>query len=132
GKDVTAYGLFVEHFQQYQTLWNGNGGSVYFYQSEMPYDPPDQRSWQAAPGQNGFPSYKVADTVTSHRAQGMGVYSVFHNDVTADNAFETPNQAGISLRHMVIVSPASGSVAHIINGTGGSVGHGTMIAFSRD
>ena len=42
GDDVTAYGLFVEHFQQYQTLWNGNGGATYFYQSEMPYDPPDQ------------------------------------------------------------------------------------------
>ncbi|HTA91178.1 MAG TPA: hypothetical protein VK745_16440, partial [Polyangiaceae bacterium] len=33
GNNVTAYGLFVEHFQQYQTLWNGNGGTTYFYQS---------------------------------------------------------------------------------------------------
>jgi hypothetical protein len=32
--------LFTEHFQEYQTLWNGNNGRVYFYQSEMPYDPP--------------------------------------------------------------------------------------------
>jgi len=36
GQNVTAYGLFVEHFQGFQTLWNGNGGSVYFYQSEIP------------------------------------------------------------------------------------------------
>ena len=40
GRDVTVYGLFVEHCQEYQTLWNGDGGRVYFYQSEMPYDPP--------------------------------------------------------------------------------------------
>lgn len=26
GNDVTAYGLFVEHYQKYQTIWNGNGG----------------------------------------------------------------------------------------------------------
>ena len=26
GDDVTAYGLFVEHFQKYEVIWNGNGG----------------------------------------------------------------------------------------------------------
>src|SRR5260221_6703073 len=26
GSNVTAYGLFVEHYQQYQVIWNGNGG----------------------------------------------------------------------------------------------------------
>ena len=132
GDDVTVYGLFVEHFQQYQTLWNGNGGAVYFYQSEMPYDPPDQASWQAGPGEDGYPSYKVADTVTTHQAGGLGVYSVFTNDVTADNAIETPTAPGVSMHHMVTVSLASGSITHIINGTGGTVGNGTMTAFSSD
>ena len=28
GDNVTMYGLFVEHTQEYQTLWNGNGGRV--------------------------------------------------------------------------------------------------------
>jgi hypothetical protein len=130
GNDVTAYGLFVEHFQQYQTLWNGNGGATYFYQSEMPYDPPDQASWSPGPGLNGYPSYKVADTVTSHSAGGLGVYSVFDNDVTADNGIETPSAPGVSMHHMVTVSLAAGSITNIINGTGGSVGNGTMTAFS--
>ena len=39
------YGLFVEHYQQYQTIWNGNGGRTYFYQNEMPYDAPNQAAW---------------------------------------------------------------------------------------
>jgi hypothetical protein len=130
GDDVTAYGLFVEHFQKYQTLWNGNGGAVYFYQSEMPYDPPDQASWMEGPGQNGYASYKVADTVTSHKAEGLGVYSVFTNDVTADNAIESPTAASVSMHHLVTVSLAAGSIAHIIDGTGGSVGNGTMTAYS--
>jgi len=42
GNNVTIYGLFCEHHEQYQTLWNGNGGRVYFYQSEFPYDPSSQ------------------------------------------------------------------------------------------
>ena len=36
GANVTIYGLAVEHFQQYQTLWNGNGGRVYFTASGIP------------------------------------------------------------------------------------------------
>src|SRR6201987_4794118 len=39
GNEVTIYGLFVEHHQQFQVLWKGNGGKMYFYQSEIPYDP---------------------------------------------------------------------------------------------
>jgi hypothetical protein len=132
GNDVTVYGLFCEHFQGYQTLWNGDGGAVYFYQSEMPYDPPDQGSWQSSPGHNGYPSYEVASKVTHHVAEGLGVYSVFDNNVSADNAFEAPSAAGVSLQHMVIVSLGAGSIAHILNGTGGPVGNGTMVAFSAN
>jgi len=40
GNDVMIFGLFVEHHRQFQVLWNGNGGRTYFYQSEIPYDPP--------------------------------------------------------------------------------------------
>jgi hypothetical protein len=37
GNDVTIYGLFVEHYQQYQVRWSGNGGRTYFFQNEMPH-----------------------------------------------------------------------------------------------
>ncbi|MGB8031130.1 MAG: tetratricopeptide repeat protein [Terracidiphilus sp.] len=49
GDDVTAYRLFVEHHQQFQVLWNGNGRRMYFYQSEIPYDPPALCGKDAAP-----------------------------------------------------------------------------------
>ena len=39
---MTAYGLFVEPYQMYQTLWNGENGKTIFFQNEMPYDPPNQ------------------------------------------------------------------------------------------
>jgi hypothetical protein len=57
----------AEHTREYQTIWNGNGGRMYLYQSEFPYDPPDQGSWQHE-GKNGYASYKVADTVKTHEA----------------------------------------------------------------
>ena len=28
GDNVIMYGLFVEHFQEYQTIWDGNGGRL--------------------------------------------------------------------------------------------------------
>jgi hypothetical protein len=31
GNNVVAYGLAVEHFQKYQTIWNGENGIDYFY-----------------------------------------------------------------------------------------------------
>ena len=90
GNNVTVYGLFNEHHEQYQTLWNGNGGRVYFYQSEMPYDVPNQSSWMSGTT-NGYASYKVADTVTSHEAWGVGVYCYFRDAaVKANSAIEAP------------------------------------------
>ena len=130
GDDVTAYGLFVEHFQEYQTLWNGNGGRVYFYQSEIPYDPPSQGEWQHA-GKNGWASYRVADSVTTHEAWGLGVYCVFQQPVQLDSALETPNAPGVAMHHMVTLwlGIADGSaINHIINGTGDAVYKGHMQA----
>jgi hypothetical protein len=72
----------------------------------------------------------ASDGVTTHKAEGLGVYSVFSSYVTADNAIETPKASGVSMHHMVSVSLASGQIVHIIDGTGGSVGNGTMTAFS--
>ena len=78
GNAVTSYGLFVEHFQEYQTLWNGNGGRVYFYQSEFPYDPLHRAAW-THDAVNGYASYKVAGTVTTHEAWGLGMYCAFRS-----------------------------------------------------
>ncbi|KAF2972854.1 hypothetical protein GQX73_g830 [Xylaria multiplex] len=124
GDDVTIYGLFNEHHKEYQTLWTGNGGRLYFYQSEIPYDPPDQCSWMCGTT-NGFASYKVADTVTSHEAWGLGIYSYFRDSPTKlENAIEVPEVSGIRLHHLTTVwlngTPGS-EISHIVNGLGGRV-----------
>jgi hypothetical protein len=132
GDNVTVYGLAVEHFQQYQTLWNGNGGSVYFYQSEAPYDPPDQASWMAG-AENGYASYKVADTVSSHQAYGVGVYCYFNVNpaVTLNNAIEVPAAGlnGAMIHNMTTVSLGGvGQITQIIDGWGASANAANSVA----
>src|SRR5665647_3159962 len=73
GDNVTATGLFVEHFQKYNVLWNGENGKTVFFQNEMPYDAPNQAAWQHD-GVFGYAAYKVADSVTTHEAWGLGSY----------------------------------------------------------
>ncbi|TGJ81446.1 hypothetical protein E0Z10_g7322 [Xylaria hypoxylon] len=124
GDDVTIYGLFNEHHKEYQTLWAGNGGRLYFYQSEIPYDPPDQSSWMCGTT-NGFASYKVADTVTNHEAWGLGIYSYFRDSPTKlENAIEVPKVPGVKLHHLTTVwltgTPGS-EISHIVNGLGDRV-----------
>ncbi len=121
GSDVTMYGLAVEHYQQYQVTWNGNGGRTYFYQSEMPYDPPSQSAWRS--GANGYASYKVADSVTSHEAWGLGVYCYFdvNPGTVADRAIEVPSTSGVKFHDMVTVSlGGTGTITHVINSSGGT------------
>jgi hypothetical protein len=126
GNNVTAYGLFVEHHQQYQVLWNGNAGRTYFYQSEIPYDPPDQQSYTSGSDSNGartngWASYKVADSVTSHEAWGLGVYSVFrHPNVVLTRAIEVPTAPGVKFHHMISIALDNlGEISNVINNSGG-------------
>jgi len=129
GANVTAYGLFVEHFQKTQVLWNGNGGRTYFFQNEMPYDPPNQAAWMNGSSQ-GYPAYKVADSVTSHEAWGLGSYCYFSANpaVVSANSFQVPNTAGVKFHDMVTVSlGGTGTISHVINTTGAAVNSGHQV-----
>jgi hypothetical protein len=121
GNDVTIYGLFVEHHQKFQVLWNGNRGRTYFYQSEIPYDPPDQASYTSAPGTKGWASYKVAGNVTDHEAWGLGVYSVFrHPNVDLTRAIEVPRAERVRFHHMITVAlDDKGEISNVIDDRGG-------------
>jgi hypothetical protein len=120
GDDVTAYGLFVEHYQRYDVIWNGEDGRTIFFQNEMPYDPPNQAAW-AHDGVNGFAAYKVADNVQSHEAWGLGSYCFFNVDPTihATRAFEVPVVPGVKLHDILTVSLGGvGTIDHVVNDTG--------------
>jgi hypothetical protein len=137
GNNVTIYGLAVEHFQQYQTLWNGNGGQVYFYQSEAPYDPPSQAAWMddsTNPPTDGYASYKVANTVTTHNAYGVGIYCNFDVNpaVQLQNAIEVPTSGldGAMFHDMVTVSLGGvGTIDSIIDGYGATANTANQVQY---
>jgi hypothetical protein len=120
GDDVTAYGLFVEHYQRYEVVWNGENGRTIFFQNEMPYDAPNQAAWMHD-GVNGFAAYKVADTVRTHEAWGLGSYCFFNVDpsIHATRAFEVPVISGVRLHDLLTVSLGGvGTIDHVVNDTG--------------
>ncbi|GAA5195683.1 discoidin domain-containing protein [Rugosimonospora acidiphila] len=135
GDNVTAYGLFVEHHQKYQTIWNGEHGRTIFYQSEMPYDPPSQQAWRNAAG-NGWASYKVAGAVRTHEAWGLGVYCFFNQgvDIRADRAIEVPERSGVRFHSLISVFlSGSGGIERTINDAGtaliGAFGTSTLVSY---
>ncbi|HEV8631237.1 MAG TPA: coagulation factor 5/8 type domain-containing protein [Thermoanaerobaculia bacterium] len=131
GDDVTMYGLFVEHYQKQQTIWNGERGRTFFYQNELPYDPPDQASWMDG-SSRGYAAYKVGDAVTTHEAWGLGSYCFFRTNpqVVLDHAFEAPTLATVRFRSLTTVSLGGGvgTIAHIINDAGDPASSGHTLA----
>ena len=140
GDYVTIYGLMVEHFHQYQTIWNGEYGYMAFYQSETPYDVPtqledgSQEAWTSewnGVKYEGYASYKVADSVVNHNAYGIGVYYVassrLRNIFTLDHGVELPSNSGIHVEHMAIANflqfgdkQTKGGIRYIVNDRGKS------------
>lgn len=124
GDRVTATGLFVEHFQEYNTLWNGERGRVVLYQNELPYDPPTQADWTQPDGTLGWPGFKVADHVKRHQLWGGGVYVFNRNDpsIVTENGYEVPDTPGVVLTHVMTKNLSGpGAINHVVNGVGDRV-----------
>lgn len=121
GDNVLATGLFVEHYQKYQVIWNGQNGRTIFFQNEIPYDVPDQAGWKSPNGLNGYAAYKVGDNVTTHEAWGLGSYCFFNDNPSVNlyHAFEVPNRSGVRFHNLVTVSlNYKGTITHVINDAG--------------
>ena len=141
GDHVTMYGLFVEHFKKYETLWLGENGRTFFYQNEPPYDPTNQAVYMSHGGKvKGWAAYKVANWVENHYAIGLGSYGVFNRtganrnqseSVFKDNAIEVPNKSNVWIYHVITtelsgrLSPGSNRAVcgtnSIVNGTGQTI-----------
>ncbi|WP_240793533.1 MULTISPECIES: adenylyl cyclase [unclassified Arthrobacter] len=122
GDNVTATGLFVEHYQEYNMIWNGENGRTVFFQNELPYDAPNQAAWQHD-GVLGWAGYKVADSVKTHELWGGGSYVYNNVDPTihATRGFEVPVTPGVKLHSLLTVNLGAGTLDHVINDTGAPV-----------
>jgi hypothetical protein len=123
GNNVTAYGLAVEHYQKYETIWSGQGGTDIFFQNELPYDPPSQADWMASPTQVGYPAFLVSRGVRTFQGYGMGSYVVFIQTQATlfdAEAFQSPTAPGVQFHDaFTIWIVGSGGFNSVINGVGG-------------
>lgn len=125
GRGVIAYGLFVEHYQRQEVLWDGEDGTLIFLQNEMPYDVPNQNAWRETAQTDGYPALEVAAGVRRFRGVGLGSYSFFNQGqpVFASQAFKVPpDLAPGSLENVFTIflsSAASGGIREVVNETGG-------------
>ena len=126
GDNVVATGLFVEHYQKNEVIWNGDNGKIIFFQNEMPYDPPSQAAWTQSDGTLGYPAIRVTNNVETFQAWGMGSYSFFNQGVNiySANAFVVPTTLAAGSLHdllTIFLSTAGfGGILNVVNDTGGS------------
>jgi hypothetical protein len=126
GDHVSAYGLFVEHYQKFEVIWNGQDGEDVFFQNEMPYDPPSQAAWMSSPTTDGYAAFLVSRRVRSFQGFGMGSYSFFDLGIPifATQAFQAPDRAGVQFHDLLTVflnaTTGSGGIDTVIDGVGGS------------
>jgi fibronectin type 3 domain-containing protein len=131
GANVTALGLAVEHYQANQVVWNGQGGETIFLESELPYDVPSQSEWMDG-SVDGYASYYVSPTVTTHTTYGLGVYSFFNESVNIvdTSAISVPNAVGVTATDSVSVFlGGSGSITYTIDNAGTAVNSGATTSY---
>ena len=132
GDDVVATGMFDEHFQKYDLIWQGERGRTIMFQNEMPYDPPSQEAWRPIGPVLGYAAYKVADSVRTHEAWGLGSYIYMTADpsIHASHGFEVPDRPGVVLHDSLTVSITEhGTIDHIVNDAGEPTPPGTTPSF---
>lgn len=127
GDDVIMYGLAVEHTERDLTLWRGERGRTFFYQSELPYG-----VTQSQFGAMGYVGYRVADSVRAHDGWGIGVYCFFrdHNVSVASGIAVPEALVQRFSAPLSVFLNGHGGIEHVINRHGGaSVGPQTSVNY---
>ncbi|KAH8043523.1 hypothetical protein JL722_15160 [Aureococcus anophagefferens] len=106
GDDATFYGLAVEHQLEDLVVWEGDNGTIFFYQSELPYDVDSY----------DFAAYRVAPGVDGHVVYNPGVYANFRDHpVVAPSGF-VGNATWVN--PTTVFLNGEGSIASVLNGAG--------------
>mmetsp|Transcript_16333 Transcript_16333/g.19956 ORF Transcript_16333/g.19956 Transcript_16333/m.19956 type:complete len:580 (-) Transcript_16333:284-2023(-) len=94
GNDVKMYGLFCEHTTEHQCVWNGERGTVNFFQCEFPYDVAEDFA------EGGFVGYYVNPNVKEHIGRGIGVYTNYQCfDVHSPYGIKVPDTPNVIIRN---------------------------------
>ena len=123
GDDVTATGLFVEHYQQYNVIWNGERGRTVFFQNELPYDPPNQAAWQhdGVAGLGRVQGGRPGARRTSCGAAGRTSSPTSTRPSTPAAASRCRSGPGCGCTTCMTVNLGAGTIDHVVNDTGAPV-----------
>lgn len=123
GDNVRIVALMVEHFQEYQTIWNGNNGEIVMYQSEIPYDVPMANEWMSDESTLGYSSIYVDKSVTEFKGSGIGIYA-YNRDTVAPliSAMTVPDAPGVSVTNIItVILNGNPGIKYPVNEAGNSV-----------
>lgn len=132
GDDVTVLGLFVEHHQKTQVIWNGDRGRTIFMKCEPPYDPPSQAEWMNG-SERGYPCYHIAEDVRSHEGIGLATWVFFQasTPVYVHTTIKAPVAKDVRFRSLSAIKIfGSGGIEHVINEFGGPIDSTSPPAFA--
>jgi hypothetical protein len=81
-------------------------------------------------GVDGYASYAVSNSVTSHLAYGLGVYSLFEDaDIVETSGITVPNVAGVLVTDaMTWFINDNGSITHVVDNAGAAVNSGSHVS----
>ena len=129
GDNVTMIGLAVEHTYKDMVSWYGRNGSVYFYQSELPYDvigecggnKGSSTSLAAGTYSKSIAGYRVNSCADGHIAKGVGVYSYFRDcpNITIDSAIVDHALSSQFVNCFTVWLNGYSGIKSVINGQGG-------------
>ena len=127
GDDVTAYGLFVEHYQKNEVIWNGNRRHGRLLPERDAVRPAEPGGVDGGSRRRRLGGVQDRRSVTSFSGYGMGSYSFFNQgiDIFAANAFEVPDTLPPGSLHDLLTifldpSVGKGGILNVVNDTGGS------------
>ena len=104
GDHVTAYGLFVEHYQKYEVIWNGKAARTSSSRTRC-LRRTEEAAWMANPAIDGYPAFLITHRAAGFHGYGMGSYSFFDRGVPvfAASAFETASPPGSELHDLLTI-----------------------------
>jgi len=129
GNRVITYNLMSEHFEKYQVVWNGDNGQMYEFQSEPPYDVPNQQSWMDG-SRNGYAIFNITNSVKNFVGYGFGIYTNFSNSVWMDSAMLAPQGVNVRLWHMIgfwLGANGNSGFRHFVNNAGCGVSQNSRL-----
>ena len=124
---VFAYGLAAEHTIEDNVVWDGDFGTILFYQAEIMYDALEP-TWDHS-------CLSVGGNATQFKATGLGCYSFFRDaNVRAPSSFKladpTATKANIDKAVSVFLNGVEGSgIDSVIEGDGEKVGNDEHVKY---